>query len=69
MIQTRYKDDYERTKPEKSHSTYTKSFQRKTFCEYCKRPGHAEADCFRNLIIINLNLIGRTNLTSLTIRR
>ena len=37
--------DYERTN--RPHTTYNKSFQKKVFCEYCKRPGHSETDCFK----------------------
>ena len=37
--------DYEKTS--KHHSVHTKPFQKKAFCDYCKRSGHLEADCFK----------------------
>ena len=40
--------DYDRTKHDRPNTTYIRSFQRqKIFCEYCKRSGHSEADCFK----------------------
>ena len=49
--------DYDRTKPDRPSNTYNRSFNRhKLFCEYCKRPGHSEADCFKK--VTNNNRIG-----------
>ena len=39
--------DYERTKTDKPYNPHTRPFPRKTFCEYCRKPGHTEVDCFK----------------------
>ena len=39
--------DYERTKSDRPYTTYSKPFTKKTFCDFCKKLGHSEADCFK----------------------
>ena len=43
--------DYEKTSKlhnnNNHHNHYNKPFQKKPFCEFCRRPGHSETDCFK----------------------
>ena len=39
--------DYERTKPDRPYTTHNRSLPKKIFCDFCKRPGHSEVDCFK----------------------
>ena len=39
--------DFDRTKSDKPNNMYRRPFQKRTFCEYCRKPGHQEADCFK----------------------
>ena len=43
--------DYEKTNKlhnnNNHHNHYNKPFQKKPFCEFCRRPGHSETDCFK----------------------
>ena len=39
--------DYERTKSDRPYTTHNRSFTKKTFCDFCKKLGHREADCFK----------------------
>ena len=41
--------DYEKSKADKHSNSYThrQSHKRNIFCDYCRKPGHIEADCFK----------------------
>ena len=40
--------DYEKVKTDRPSTTYNRSLQKhKTFCDYCRKPGHREIDCFK----------------------
>ena len=40
--------DFEKAKIDRPTTTYNRSFPKhKTFCDYCRKPGHLEVDCFK----------------------